>query len=210
MSSRPGAGLLGSAWSDPSIVASAGAATSAAFASSSVQSFRVSWVAAPDMSFSRIDTRVGEYFLSIASPRAPCKQGQLRRKKLPQCVLCVVVGNGRPRRLKSGSRPRALLASSFRRRTSIQPLALTTSQLSGKGAGASQPSGGGTRVRDALRSALFARESRQPKEQGRTPQRAATAQRRHPRQRRRGTAQRQSNPAARRRAWASFISTTVR
>ena len=122
------------------------------------------------MSFSRIDTRVGEYFLSIASPRAPCKQGQLRRKKLPQCVLCVVVGNGRPRRLKSGSRPRALLVSSFRRRTSIQPLALTTSQLSGKGAGASQPSGGGTRVRDALRSALFARESRQPKEQGQAAQ----------------------------------------
>ena len=47
----------------------------------SVQSFRVSWVAAPDTSFSRIDTRVGEYFLSIASPRAPCKQGQVSAPK---------------------------------------------------------------------------------------------------------------------------------
>ena len=40
MSSRPAAGLLGSAWSDPSIVASAGAATSAAFASSSTWATR--------------------------------------------------------------------------------------------------------------------------------------------------------------------------
>ena len=89
------------------------------------------------VSSSRTDTRARESLTYRATPLAPCSKGNNSHQKLPQCVLCVVAAA--PRRLKSASRPRALLVRSFHRRTSIiQPRALPLTQhpIFGQSAGA--------------------------------------------------------------------------